>query len=42
LFESAIDSIISTRRERMGQNPDNAPRDILSLLLNAKDPETGE
>jgi len=42
LFESAIDSIISTRRERMAQNPENAPRDILSLLLEAKDPESGQ
>ena len=42
LFESAIDSIISTRRERLAQNPGGAPRDILSLLLEAKDPETGK
>ena len=42
LFEDAIDSIISTRRERIAQNPADAPRDILTLLLEAKDPETGE
>ncbi|HEY6024177.1 MAG TPA: cytochrome P450 [Pseudolabrys sp.] len=42
LFESAIDSIISTRRERIGKNSDAAPRDILTLLLEATDPETGE
>ncbi len=42
LFEAAIDSIIAARRERVAQNPDSAPRDILSLLLEAKDPETDE
>ena len=42
LFESAIDTIISTRRERIASNPDSAPRDILSFLLEAADPETGE
>ena len=42
LFEFAIDTIISTRRERIANNPDNAPRDILSFLLEAADPETGE
>ena len=42
LFESAINSIISTRRERIAQNPADAPRDILSLLLEAKDPESGQ
>ena len=42
LFESAIDTIISTRRERIAKNPDDAPNDILSLLLKATDPETGQ
>ena len=42
LFESAIDSIISTRREKIAKNPESAPRDILTLLLEARDPETGE
>lgn len=42
LFESAIDSIVATRRERMAGNPAGAPRDILTLLLEAKDPETGD
>ena len=41
-FESAIDTIISTRRERIAADPDGAPRDILTFLLNAADPETGE
>jgi len=42
LFESAIDTIISTRRERIAKNPADAPRDILTLLLEATDPETGQ
>lgn len=42
VFESAVDSIISTRRERIAADPDGAPRDILTFLLNAADPETGE
>ncbi len=42
LFESTIDSIIATRRERDAGNSDDAPRDILTLLLKATDPETGE
>ncbi|MGC2643058.1 MAG: cytochrome P450 [Pseudolabrys sp.] len=42
VFESAIDTIISARRERIAADPDGAPRDILTFLLNAADPETGE
>jgi cytochrome P450 len=42
VFESAIDTIISTCRERIAADPDGAPRDILTFLLNAADPETGE
>ena len=41
VFESAIDAIISTRRERIASDPDNTPRDILTFLLEATDPETG-
>ena len=41
LFESAIDTIIATRRKRMADDPDGVPRDILSLLLEARDAETG-
>jgi cytochrome P450 len=40
LFESSVDSIISTRRKRIAGNSENAPRDILTLLLEARDPET--
>jgi cytochrome P450 len=42
LFESAIDTIVSTRRRRIAEDPDGVPRDILTLLLEARDPETGE
>jgi cytochrome P450 len=42
LFERAIDTIISTRRERLARAPIDVPRDILTLLLEARDPETGE
>jgi cytochrome P450 len=40
-FEAAIDDIIATRRRRMAEEPDAVARDILTLLLNALDPETG-
>jgi cytochrome P450 len=42
LFELTIDTIISTRRTRIAENPEGVPRDILTFLLEAADPETGE
>lgn len=42
LFESTIDTIIATRRARVAADPPGVPRDILTLLLEAKDPETGQ
>ena len=42
VFEFAIDTMISDRRDRIGKNPESAPRDILTFLLEAADPETGE
>ena len=42
LFESTIDTIITTRRARLARDPASMPRDLLTLLLEAKDPETGE
>lgn len=42
LFESAIDSIIASRRERLAENPADTRHDILTLLLQAADPETGK
>jgi cytochrome P450 len=41
LFESAIDAIVSSRRRRIAEDPGGVPRDILTLLLEARDPETG-
>ena len=42
LFDSAIDAIVATRRRRLAEQPDAVPRDILTLLLEARDPETGK
>ena len=42
LFESTIDGIIAARRDRVARDPTNAPRDILTLLVEAADPETKE
>jgi cytochrome P450 len=42
VFESAIDTMIADRRERMVRHPENVPRDILTFLLEAADPETGQ
>jgi cytochrome P450 len=40
-FETAIDTMIERRRARLAENPSYAPRDILTLLPDALDPETG-
>ena len=42
LFEDAIDTIISTRRRQIARNKPDVPRDILTFLLEARDPETDE
>lgn len=41
LFRRAVDTIIATRRARLAEAVEPPPRDILTLLLEAKDPETG-
>lgn len=41
-FEETIDTIIAARRKRRAEQPDGLPRDLLTLLLDARDPETGE
>ena len=41
-FDAAVDSVISLRRARLAENPSGVPRDILTLLLEAQDPETGQ
>ncbi|MGP0090280.1 MAG: cytochrome P450 [Xanthobacteraceae bacterium] len=40
-FDAAVDAIIATRRRNLQANPAGVPRDILTLLLEAHDPETG-
>ena len=41
LFEDAIDTVIATRRRQIADGKPDVPRDILTLLLEARDPETG-
>jgi cytochrome P450 len=41
LFDEAVDEIIAARRLRLAAEPEAVPRDILTLLLEAQDPETG-
>ncbi len=41
IFDRAVESIIATRRRRLAEDPERVPRDILGLLLEAQDPETG-
>jgi cytochrome P450 len=40
-FDTAVDTIIANRRERLTEAPDGMPQDILTLLLGAQDPESG-
>ncbi|HEY6381937.1 MAG TPA: cytochrome P450, partial [Pseudolabrys sp.] len=40
-FEKTVDDIIAMRQRRLAADPTNAPPDILTLLLEARDPETG-
>jgi cytochrome P450 len=40
-FDNAVDTIVATRRRNLAADPAGVPRDILTLLLEAQDPETG-
>jgi cytochrome P450 len=40
-FDRAVDTIIANRRKRLAEESANVERDILTLLLEAEDPETG-
>lgn len=40
-FEKTIDHLIETRRRRLADAPEGVPQDLLTLLLNATDPQTG-
>jgi cytochrome P450 len=42
VFERAIDAVIARRRRRIAEQPDRVPQDLLTLLLQAEDPQTGE
>ena len=41
-FEEAVDGMIRQRRAALAAEPDRAPHDLLTLLLGATDPETGQ
>ena len=41
-FDAAIDELIASRRRRLAEDPRSAPPDILTRLLSALDPETGQ
>ncbi len=40
-FDSAVDTIIAERRRLLAEKPDAAPHDILTLLLESRDPQSG-
>ena len=40
-FEETVDAMVETRRAMIAGDPASAPRDLLTLLLEARDPETG-
>jgi cytochrome P450 len=41
-FEKTVDDIIAARQRRLAADPASAPRDILTLLLEARDPDSGK
>ena len=41
-FEEAVNAIIVARKSELASSPENSPRDLLSALLSARDPETGQ
>ena len=41
-FDSAVDAIIAKRRRLLAEDPRAVPRDLLTLLLEARDPHSGE
>jgi cytochrome P450 len=40
-FNGSVDKIIAARRRNLAEDPSSVPKDILTLLLQARDPETG-
>lgn len=41
-FEEAVNAIIVARKSELASSPGDCPRDLLSALLSARDPETGQ
>ncbi len=41
-FEQEVDAILAKRHALVAADPETAPRDLLTLLLQARDPETGQ
>jgi cytochrome P450 len=41
-FDEAVDAIIKQRRAKLAEGPDRAPTDLLTALLAARDPDTGQ
>jgi cytochrome P450 len=41
-LHAVVDEMIATRRSRLAAEPGDVPYDILTLLLNARDPQTGQ
>ena len=41
-FDDAVDAMVGRRRRQMADDPVNVPRDLMTLLIEARDPETGE
>jgi cytochrome P450 len=42
LFDSAVDAVIDMRRRQLSADRTRVPMDLLTLLLEAQDPETGQ
>lgn len=40
-FDASVDRLIAQRRAQLAERPGSAPQDLLTHLLNARDPETG-
>jgi cytochrome P450 len=41
-FDHAVNAVIQERRHKLAEAPEEPPRDLLTVLLAARDPETGE
>ncbi len=41
MFHRTVDDMVVTRQREIAERPDDTPQDILSLLIRARDPESG-